>query len=236
MLNLEIIGSMTELREFENLYPFLLTKVKEQLQRWQSGEHILQPTYLPGSKGKKEYEWDTEPLAVALELIIDSTLLLFETMRTSILRTVMVCSRIIGDRYTREILNFMIFSKLYLMQVKVSEVLGDVKLVDRNALILSVGTELAEIRERIQRASHNLDRFKIKNEIEPILSFVNKTILTEMARYQIYSKSSTYKWKISDKDIQELANSLAKENPTRSENESMLWDNASMDCDRMMGK
>jgi hypothetical protein len=225
-----------ELREFENLYPSLLTNVKEQLERWQSGKHLLKPTYLPGSRGKKEYEWDTEPSDVAAELIIDSTLLLFETMRTNMLRTIMTWSRIVEEKYTREILNFMIFSKFYKMQIKVSEVLGDAKAIGGNALILSVGTELAEIEERIQRALYNLDKYEIMEKIEPIVSFVKKIIWTEMARYQIYSKSSVYKWKISDKDVEEQAKNLAKANPTRSENENMKWDIASMNYETMMGK
>jgi hypothetical protein len=225
-----------ELREFEKHYSLLLTKVKEHIEKWQSGKHILKPIYLPGSKGKKEYEWHTEPHGVPMELITDSTLLLFEIMRTKTLRTVMVWSRIINDKYTRDALNFMVFSKLYQMQFKISEVLGDVTIIDKNALILSVGTELSEIKERIQRASHNLDRYEIKNEIEPILAFVNKTIWTEMARYQIYSKSNRIKWNINDNEVQELAEKLAKENPTRSENESLLWHIAEMDYDAMMGK
>jgi hypothetical protein len=225
-----------ELREFESLYPSLLTSLKEQLERWQSGKHLLKPTYLPGSRGKKEYEWDTEPSDVAAELIIDSTLLLFETMRTNMLRTIITWSRLIEEKYTREILNFMIFSKFYKMQIKVSEVLGDVKIIDKDALILSVGTELAEIEERIQHALYNLDKYEIIGKIEPIVSFVKKFIWTEMARYQIYSKSSVYKWKISDKDVEEQAKNLAKDNPTRSENENMKWDIASMNYDTMMGK
>lgn len=225
-----------ELDEFENHYPKLLTKLKEHIEKWQSGKHLLKPTFLPGSQGKKEYEYYIEPHGIALELITYSTVLLFETMRTNILRTVMVWSRIIDDKYTREMLNFMVFSKLYQMQIKISEVLGDVTVIDKNALILSVGTELSEIRERIHHASLNLDRYEIKDEIEPILNFVNKTILTEMARYQIYSKSTRIKWNINDNEVQELAKKLAKENPTQSENESLLWDITEMDCDRMVGK
>ena len=69
-----------------------------------------------------------------------------------------------------------------------------------------------------------MERYEIKNEIEPILGFVNKTILTEMATHQIYSKSTIIKWNINDNEVQELAKKLAKENPTRSENESLKWD------------
>jgi len=225
-----------ELSEFEKHYSLLLTKVKEHIEKWQSGKHLLKPTFLPRSKGKSEYEYGIEPPRIATELIADSTLLLFETMRTNILRTVMIWSRLIEDRYTREMLNFMVFSKLYQMQFKISEILGDVTILDKNALILSVGTELSEIKERIQRASHNLDRFEIKNEIEPILAFVNKTILTEMARYQIYSKSNKIKWNINDSEVQELAEKLSKENPTRSEKEIQLWDSIERELDIMRGK
>lgn len=94
-----------ELREFENLYPSLLKKVKEELE----SERLQKPEY---SQYPEEF-W-----------LLDSTLLLFETIRIFMLRSVMIWPRIIQDKYTRERSNFTIFSKLYQMQIKMSETLG----------------------------------------------------------------------------------------------------------------
>jgi hypothetical protein len=166
-----------ELREFENLYPNLLNKVKEKVELWQSG------------KAKFEYteEFREPVIADQTELFLDSTLFLFEIMRIYMLRCVMVWSRTTQDKYTREILNFTIFSKLYQMQVKMSETLGDVMLESgwnekNNAFITSVATELSEIKERIEVALSRLSSYKIKKEIEPICNFIIKVIKTELAR------------------------------------------------------
>ena len=92
-----------ELKEFEKLYPSLLKKIKGEYKGWQSGKWPL-------------YDG-------ASELIYDTTLFLFDTMRLYMLRSAMVWSRIIEDKYTKELLNFTIFSKLYQMQIKISETL-----------------------------------------------------------------------------------------------------------------
>jgi hypothetical protein len=215
-----------ELREFEDLYPNLLKKLKEKVELWQSG------------KAKFEYTEELRDPVIAdqHELFLDSTLFLFEIMRIYMLRSVMVWSRTIQDKYTREIVNFTIFSKLYRMQVKISEILGDVTLErawdrPKNAFITSVATELSEIKERIEIALSRLSSYKIKKEIEPISNFIIKIIKTELARQKIYSDSSTYKWNINIDDVEGLANSMAKDNPTRSEADSdrvaaasSMWD------------
>ena len=108
-----------ELKEFEELYPSLLKKVKGELEGWQSGKRLLKPKYS---------QYHGEPLYVAYELIFDTTLFLFDTMRLYMLRLAMVWSRTIEDKYTKELLNFTIFSKLYQMQIKISETVGDVTL------------------------------------------------------------------------------------------------------------
>jgi hypothetical protein len=137
-------------------------------------------------------------------------------------RSVMIWSRTVQDKYTREILNFTTFSKLYQMQLKISETLGDVTLEWRwnekkNAFITSVATELSEIKERIEVALSRLSSYKIKKEIEPISNFIIKIIKTELARQKIYSDSLTYKWNVEVNDVEELSKSMAKDNPTRSE-------------------
>ena len=134
----------------------------------------------------------------------------------------MVWSRTIQDKYNREILNFTILSKLYRMQIKMSETLGDVMLGHQSAFIASVATELSEIKERIEIALSRLSSYEIKKEIEPISNFVIKIILTEMAIQRTYPKSSTYKSKINSNDVEELVKGMAKDNPTRSEVQSML--------------
>jgi hypothetical protein len=140
-----------ELKDFEDLYPCLLMKVKEQVQRWNSGKRLQKPKYL-------EYpEEFREPSDTLTELIFDMTLLLFETMRTYMFRSTMVWSRTIQDKFTREILNYTIFSKLYQMQNKMSEILGTITLGDatrggNNVVIASVATELSEIKERVEVA------------------------------------------------------------------------------------
>jgi hypothetical protein len=94
-----------ELREFENRYPSLLKKVKEELE---SGKRLQKPEYF---QYPEEFR------------LLDSTLLLFEIIRIFMLRSLMIWPRIIQDKYTRERLNFTIFSKLYQMQIKMSETL-----------------------------------------------------------------------------------------------------------------
>jgi hypothetical protein len=203
-----------ELREFENLYPDLLKKVKEKVELLQSGE------------AKSEYteEFRDPVIADQRELFIDSTLFLFEIMRIYMLRSVMVWSRTIKDKYTREILNFTIFSKLYQMQVKMSETLDDLTLErgwnKKNAFTTSVATELSEIKERIEIALSRLSSYKIRKDIEPISNFVIKIIKTELARQKIYSDSLTYKWNVEASKEEELANSMVEENPTRSQVDS----------------
>jgi hypothetical protein len=66
-----------ELKEFEKLYPSLLKKVKGELEGWQSGKRLLKPKYS---------QYHGEPLYVAYELIFDTTLFLFDTMRLYMLR------------------------------------------------------------------------------------------------------------------------------------------------------
>jgi hypothetical protein len=145
-------------------------------------------------------------------------------------------ARIIQDKYTRERLNFTIFSKLYQMQIKMSETLGYPSIGGQNAFIASVSTELSEIKERIEFVLDRLNSYKIKNEIEPVSNFVVKILITEMARQRIYSKSSTYKWKIDANDIEELAKSMERDNPTRHQVEMMRDDIASIDYDVWRGK
>jgi hypothetical protein len=152
------------------------------------------------------------------------------------LKSVMIWSRIIQDKYTRELLNFTIFSKLYQMQIKMSETLGYQSVGGQNAFIASVSTELSEIKERIEIVSDRLNSYKIKNEIEPLSKFIVKTLITEMARQRIYSESSTYKWKIDSYDIEELAKSMERDNPTRHQVEMVLYDIASIDFDVWRGK
>ncbi|MGA9840988.1 MAG: hypothetical protein WBQ25_01590 [Nitrososphaeraceae archaeon] len=204
-----------ELKEFEELYPSLLKKIKGEHKGWQSGK------------------W---PLYDASELIYDTTLFLFDTMRLYMLRSAMVWSRIIEDKYTKELLNFTIFSKLYQMQIKISETLDDVTLGGQNAFISSVVTELDEIKERIQDALSRWNRYEIKKEMEPISNFASKIILTEMARLRIYSQSSTYKWKINPNDVEGLAKGMAEDFNTRSNIENNFDTFMSMEFDQMRGK
>jgi hypothetical protein len=136
------------------------------------------------------------------------------------LRSVMVWSRTIQDKYTREILNFTIFSKLHQMQVKISETLGDVALEwnyneKKNAFVTLLATELSETEERMQFALSGLSSYKIKKEIEPVSNFIIKIIRAELVRLKIYSNSSTYKWNVEAINIEELSNSIAKDNSTR---------------------
>lgn len=211
-----------EVSEFEDLYPRLLTKVKEEVEGWRS-EGVRDPVTVNQD-----------------ELFLDSTLFLFETLRVYMLRSVMVWSRTTQDKYTREILSFTIFSKLYQMQVKMSETFGDMMLErawrPKNAFITSVATELSEIKERIEIISARLNRYKIKKEVEPVSNFIMKILITELARQRIYSKSSTYKWKIDANDVEELAKSMEKENPTRHQVETMLEEIASIEFDQWRGK
>jgi hypothetical protein len=152
------------------------------------------------------------------------------------LRLAMVWSRTIEDKYTKELMNFTIFSKLYQMQIKISETVGDVTLGGQNAFISSVVTELDEIKERIQDALSRLDRCEIKKEIEPISNFVLKIISTEMARQRILSQSSTYKWKINPNDIEGLADGMAEDYTTRSSIQNDLDSIMSTEFDKMRGK
>jgi hypothetical protein len=216
-----------ELKEFEELYPSLLKKVKGELEGWQSGKRLLKPKYS---------QYHGEPLYVAYELIFDTTLFLFDTMRLYTLRLAMVWSRTIEDKYTKELLNFTIFSKLYQMQIKISETVGDVTLGGQNAFISSVVTELDEIKERIQDALSRLDRYEIKKEIEPISNFVLKIISTEMARQRILSQSSTYKWKINPNDMEGLADGMAEDYTTSSSIQNDLDSIMSTEFDQMRGK
>lgn len=170
------------------------------------------------------------------KLIYDTTLLLFDTMRLYMLRLVMVWSITIADKYTKELLNFTIYSKLYQMQNKILETLGDVMLGDGYAFISSVVTELEEIQERIQEASSRWNSYEIKKEMEPISNFASKIILTEMARLKILSQALTYKWTIDPNDAVELAKGMAEDFNTR----SYIYDKEdtilSMEFDRMRGK
>lgn len=170
------------------------------------------------------------------KLIYDTTLLLFDTMRLYMLRLVMVWSITIADKYTKELLNFTIYSKLYQMQNKILETLGDVMLGDGYAFISSVVTELEEIQERIQDASSRWNSYEIKKEMEPISNFASKIILTEMARLKILSQAVTCKWTIDPNDAEELAKGMAEDFNTR----PYIYDKEdtilSMEFDQMRGK
>jgi hypothetical protein len=170
------------------------------------------------------------------KLIYDTTLLLFDTMRLYMLRLVMIWSRTIEDKYTKELLNFTIFSKLYQMQIKISETLDDGILGRENAFISSVVTELYEIGERIGGALSNWNDDEIKKEMELISNFAFNIILTELARLRIYSQSLTYKWKIDPNEAEELAKGMEEDFNTR----SYIYDKEdtilSMEFDQMRGK
>lgn len=84
--------------------------------------------------------------------------------------------------------------------------------------------------------SDRLNTYKLKNEIEPVSKFIMKTLIAEMARQRIYSESSTYKWKIDSNDIEKLAKSMERDNPTRHQVEMVLDDIASIDFDVWRGK
>lgn len=122
------------------------------------------------------------------------------------------------------------------MQTRMSEILDDVTIGHQSAFSASIATELSETRERIEIALRRLSSYNIKEEIEPISNFVIKIILTEMARQNIYSKSSIYKWNINVKDVEELARSMAKDNPTRSEVQSEYDAIMSHELDSILGK
>jgi hypothetical protein len=170
------------------------------------------------------------------KLIYDTTLLLFDTMRLYMLRLVMVWSITIADKYTKELLNFTIYSKLYQMQNKILETLGDVMLGDGYAFISSVVTELEEIQERIQDASSRWNSYEIKKEMEPISNFASKIILTEMARLKILSQALTYKWTIDPNDAEELAKGMAEDFNTRSHIYDKEDTILSMEFDQIRGK
>lgn len=205
-----------ELREFKKLYPNLLNKVKEEHKGWQSGK------------------WP--PYDDASEIIYDTTLLLFDTMRLYMFRSAMVWSRTIEDKYTKELLNFIIFSKLHQIQIKISETLDDVTLGGQNSFISSVVTEIEEIETRIHDALSRWDSYEIKKEMEPISNFASKIISTEMARLRIYSLGSKYRWKIDPNDVEELAEGMTEDYNTRSNIANNFDTYMSMEFDQMRGK
>ena len=169
-------------------------------------------------------------------LIYDTTLFLFDTMKLYILRSAMIWSSTIEDKFTKELLNFTIFSKLYQMQIKISETLGPITLGGENAFISSVVTELDEIVIRIVDALSRWNGYEIKKEMEPISNFAFKIILTEMARLRIYSQSLTYVWEINPNDAEKLAKGMREDFNTRSNVENNLDNIMSMEFDRMRGK
>ena len=170
------------------------------------------------------------------QLIYDTTLFLFDTMRVYMLKSAMVWSSTIEDKFTKELLNFTIFSKLYQMQIKISETLGPITLGGENAFISSVVTELDEIETRIQDALSRWNGYEIKKEMEPISNFAFKIILTEMARLRIYSQSLTYVWEINPNDVEKLAKGMREDFNTRSNIENNLDTIMDMEFDQMRGK
>jgi hypothetical protein len=188
----------------------LLKKIKEKVELWRTGN----------AKSEYKEEFSEPVVADQRELFLDSTLIILEIMRIFMLRSVMVWSRTIQDKYTRELLNFTIFSKLFQMQVRISETLGDVTLEWRynekkSAFITLLATELSEIEERIHFALSGLGNYKIKKEIEPMSNFIIKMIKAELARLKIYSHTSAYKWNVDAIDVEEQSKIMANDNPTR---------------------